>query len=93
MRIITWHLRKRKLMKCTPIFNLQKSNPNSTQSCLVVFGESDIRVKGLIKETAVEWKIDTGTTNTFISEEVYLSILPQNRPVLESVRKQFATAD
>lgn len=58
-----------------------------------MFGESDIRVKGLIKETAVEWKIDTGTTNTFISEEVYLSILPQNRPVLEQVRKQFATAD
>lgn len=52
-----------------------------------------MRVKGLVEGAAVEWKIDTGAANNFISEEVYLSILPQNRPVLEQVRKQFETAD
>lgn len=71
----------------------EKQPDFTTQFCVVVVGESDMRVKGLVEGTAVEWKIDTGAANTFISKEVYLSILPQNRPVLEQVRKQFETAD
>lgn len=61
-----------------------------------VLGEEKIRCLkhfGLVEGAAIELNIDTGAANTFISKEVYLSILPQNRPVLEQVRKQFETAD
>lgn len=58
----------------------------TTQSCVEVVGESDMRVQGLVDGTAVEWIIDTGAENTFISEQVYLSILQKNRPVLEKLR-------
>lgn len=50
-------------------------------------------VKGLIQGTPLVWKIDTGAINTFITEDVYYSILPQERPVLERARKQFQIAD
>lgn len=34
-----------------------------------------------------------GAINTFISEDMYYSIVPQERPVLDRARKQFQTAD
>ena len=50
-------------------------------------------VNGLVQGTPLEWKIDTGAINTFITEDVYYSILPRERPVLERARKKFETAD
>ena len=63
-------------------------------NCVVnVKGKRGMRVDGLIEGTPLEWKIDTGAVNTFITEDTYYSILPEYRPVLERVRKKFETAD
>ena len=64
-----------------------------TGSWTKVKGKPAFRVDGLIEGTPLEWKIDTGAVNTFITEDLYYSILPENRPVLERVRKKFETAD
>ena len=58
-----------------------------------VKGKPGFRVNGLVEGAPLEWKIDTGAVNTFITEDLYYSILPGNRPVLEPVLKKFATAD
>lgn len=60
---------------------------------VIVKGKPGMIVKGLIQGTPLVWKIDTGAINTFITEDAYYSILPQDRPVLERARKQFQTAD
>ena len=62
-------------------------------SCVVVKGKPGMKFDGLIEGTPLEWKIDSGAVNTFITKEVYYSILPHQRPVLEPARKQFETAD
>ena len=49
-------------------------------------------VDGLIQCTALTWKVDTGAKKTFITEEVFYEIPPENRPVLEPARRKFATA-
>lgn len=59
----------------TDFEHAEKQPDLTTQSCVVVVGQSDMRVKGLVEGTAVEWKIDTGAANTFIPEKVHLSIL------------------
>jgi hypothetical protein len=41
----------------------------------------------------LEWKIDTGAINTFITEDLYYSILPRDRSLLERAWKKFETAD
>lgn len=62
----------------------EKQTDFTSQSCVVVVGEPDMRVKDLVEGTEIEWKIDTGAANTFISEEVYFSIPPPNRPVMDT---------
>jgi hypothetical protein len=42
----------------------------STQSCVVVDGKPNMTIKSLIEGAPIEWKIDTGAANTFISEEI-----------------------
>ena len=63
------------------------------RSCVVVKGKPGMKFDGLIEGTPLEWKIDSGAVNTFMTKEVYYSILPHQRPVLEPARKQFETAD
>lgn len=69
------------------------STPVIAESGVIVKGKPGMIVKGLIQGTPLVWKIDTGAIDTFITEDVYYSILPQERPVLEHARKQFQTAD
>lgn len=40
-----------------------------------VAGMSNMRVKGKIEGTPIEWKIDTGAKRTFVSKETFASIL------------------
>ena len=49
-------------------------------------------VDGLIQGAHITWKVDTGAKNSFITEEMFHAIPPENRPVLEPARKKFATA-
>lgn len=49
-------------------------------------------VVGLIQGTSVTWKVDTGAKNTFITEDIFNEIPPENQPVLEPARKKFVTA-
>ena len=67
----------------------------SEEDQVIVRGKPVMEVNGLVEGAPVDWKIDTGavTCNTFITEEVYYSILPLDTPVLEQVRKKFKTAD
>lgn len=68
-------------------------NPVIAEYSVIVKGKPGMIVKCLIQGTPLVWKIDTGAINTFITEDVYFSILLQERPVLERARKQFQTAD
>lgn len=52
-----------------------------------------MRLDGLVEGTSIEWRLDTGTMNMFITEDVFRSILPEHRPVLVRAKKQFTTAD
>lgn len=45
-------------------------------------------VDGLIKGTFVTWKVGTGAKNTFITEDIFNEIPPENRPVLEPAKKK-----
>ena len=49
--------------------------------------------KGLIEGSAVQWKVDTGSKNTFITKECYYNILPECRPMLSRVETQYEVAD
>ena len=49
-------------------------------------------VDGLVQCTPITWKCDTGARKTFITEEQFYKIPPENRPVLEPARIQFANA-
>ena len=66
---------------------------HSKVSELKVKGKRGMRVNGLVEGTPLEWKIDTGAVNTFITEDVYYSIIPEHRPVLERAIRKFETAD
>jgi hypothetical protein len=55
---------------------------------VIAEGQPDMIVKGLEQGTPLEWKIDTDAINTFITEDLYHSILPQERPVLERAWKK-----
>ena len=59
---------------------------------LTLKGKRGMKLNGLIEGTPIEWKLDTGAINTFITEDVYYSILPEQRPVLERAKKKFETA-
>ena len=52
-----------------------------------------MKLAGLIEGTPLEWTYDTGAINTFITEDMYYNILPEQRPVLERVYKKFETAN
>lgn len=52
-----------------------------------------MKLKGFIEGAPLEWKLDTGAINTFITEDAYYSILPEQRPVLEFAMKKFQAAD
>lgn len=56
-------------------------------------GKSGFQIEGLIQGTKVIWKVDTGARRSFITEETYYNIIPENRPVLERVRTKFLSAD
>ena len=47
-----------------------------------------MKLAGLIEGTPLEWTYDTGAINTFITEDMYYNILPEQRPVLERVYKK-----
>lgn len=65
----------------------------STESLEVrIPGKSGFQIEGLIQGTKVIWKVDTGA-RSFITEETYYNIIPENRPVLERVRTKFLSAD
>ena len=49
-------------------------------------------VDGLVKCTSVTWKLDTGAKKTFITEDQFYKIPPENRPILEPARTKFANA-
>ena len=68
-------------------------NSEAVYPSVTVDGKPGMIVNGLVQGTPLEWKIDTGAINTFITEDVYYSILPRERPVLERARKKFETAD
>ena len=56
-------------------------------------GNSGMMVNGMIEGSSITWKVDTGSRKTFITEESYLSIMPDCRPVLSQVDTKFETAD
>lgn len=72
--------------------NYDANNKNPRQ-VIEIRGKPGMKLDGLVEGTSLEWKIDTGAMNTFITEEVYWNILPEHRPVLERAKKQFYTAD
>lgn len=52
-----------------------------------------MNIPGLVEGTPLEFQIDTGAINTFITEDTYYGILPENRYVLERAHKKFHSAD
>ena len=69
------------------------SNTEGDKYLLSVKGKSGMNLAGLIEGTPLEWTYDTGAINTFITEDMYYNILPEQRPVLERVYKKFETAN
>lgn len=69
-------------------FNSGVVNPSVT-----VEGKPGMIVNGFVQSTPFEGKMDTGAINTFTTEDVYYTLLPQGRPVLERAWKKFETAD
>lgn len=45
-------------------------------------GKSGCQIEGLIQGTKVILKVDTSARRSFITEETYYNIIPENRPVL-----------
>jgi hypothetical protein len=68
------------------------SKDDEARDFVEIQGKSGMKLD-VVEGTSVEWKLDTGAANTIITEDTYLSILPEHRPVLERVRKIFHTAD
>lgn len=69
------------------------SNARESQNVVRIPGEAGMKLKGFIEGAPLEWKLDTGAINTFITEDAYYSILPEQRPVLEFAKKKFQAAD
>lgn len=87
-----------------PVFKETKTNTaahdefttrrtSSGESQHVIKGTRGMKIPGLVEGTPLEFQIDTGAINTFITEDTYYSILPENRPVLERALKKFHSAD
>lgn len=57
----------------------------------IVSGMSNMRVKGRIEGTPIEWKIDTGAKRTFVSKGTFASIL--EKPTLGRVSATYVVAD
>jgi hypothetical protein len=72
---------------------LDETHTDFNSRMVIAEGKPGMIVKGLVQGTPMEWKIDTGAINTFITEDLYYSILPRERPVLERAWKKFETAD
>jgi hypothetical protein len=72
---------------------LDDTHTDFNSSMAIVEGKPGMIEKGLVHGTPFEWKIDTGAINTFITEDLYYSILLGERPVLERAWKKFETAD
>lgn len=76
-------------------------NPSCTENVspctdcveVLISGKSGFQIEGLIQGTKVIWKVDTGARRSFLTEETYYNIIPENRPVLERVRTKFLSAD
>lgn len=79
----------------TDVENLHLNYDSNDEKCQIIEirGKQGMRLDGLVEGTSLEWRFDTGAMNTFITEDVYRSILPEHRPVLERAKKQFTTAD
>lgn len=69
------------------------SNARESRNVIHIPGEAGMKLKGFIEGAPLEWKLDTGAINTFITEDAYYSILPEQRPVLEFAKKRFQAAD
>lgn len=89
---------------CEPVFKETKTNTaahgdfttrrtSSEESQHVIKGTRCMKIPGLVEGTPLEFQIDTGAINTFITEDTYHSILPENRPVLERALKKYHSAD
>lgn len=68
-------------------------SPSTESLEMRIPGESGFQIEGLIQGTKVILKVDTGARRSFITEETYNNIIPENKPVLERVRTQFLSAD
>lgn len=68
-------------------------SPSTKSTEVRIPGKSYFQIEGLIQGTKVIWKVDTGARRSFITEETYYNIIPENRPVLERVRTKFLSAD
>lgn len=58
-----------------------------------VNGKPGMVVDGQLEGSPISWKIDTGAGRTFITEESYRHILPDNRPLLRQIETKFETAN
>ncbi|CAC5396591.1 unnamed protein product [Mytilus coruscus] len=58
-----------------------------------VNGKPGMVVDGQLEGSPISWKIDTGAGRTFITEESYRNILPDNRPLLRQMKTKFETAN
>lgn len=72
----------------TDVENLHLNyEPNDGKFQIIeIRGKPGMRLDGLVEGTSLEWRFDTGAMNTFITEDVYRSILPEHRPVLERAK-------
>lgn len=55
------------------------SNARESRNVIHIPGEAGMKLKGFIEGAPLEWKLDTGAINTFITEDAYYSILPEQR--------------
>lgn len=72
--------------------NCKKEQPEDVLG-ITVHGNSSMAVKGMIQGTPLTWKVDSGARRTFITEDTFLEITPEERPVLEPSRTRFEAAD
>lgn len=93
-----------KVPSCEPVYKEPKTNTaahgdfttrrtSSGESQHFIKGTRGMKILGLVEGTPSEFQIDTGAINTFITEDTYYSILPENRLVLERALKKFQSAD
>lgn len=77
----SWKLKSRNLLEETKTNTAAHGDfttrwTSSGESQRVKKGTRGVKIPGLVKGTPLEFQIDTGAINTFITEDTYYSILP-----------------